>query len=274
MFNSRLRALAEQSLGDFLRQIERFPVILMAVRLLDRGARYDRRVKALNVSTGPYATTWLNLLGELLHSRRLESDAILYDLAGKAEELAERLEDDYPECAQMLRNEQSQPNPVWRLAESLTSLQGRGNTQDNLIKLLDSALLLGRPNGLALKRTVTRNVAQAGTRKRSDLRSLVLTDSVLDHFVHLHVLPTGGRIGVRSLSFRDFIAKLEERYGLCVDSSPPGMTISNDQLRANRAILERRLRDLGLLIGVNDAEAMKRLRPRFDPVTEDTNGVE
>ena len=43
------------------------------------------------------------------------------------------------------------------------------------------------------------------------------------------------------------------------------MTISNDLLRANRAILERRLRDLGLLVGVNDAEAMKHLRPRFEP---------
>ena len=44
------------------------------------------------------------------------------------------------------------------------------------------------------------------------------------------------------------------------------MTISNDLLQLNRAILERRLRDLGLLIGVNDAEAMKHLMPRFRPV--------
>jgi hypothetical protein len=29
--------------------------------------------------------------------------------------------------------------------------------------------------------------------------------------------------------------------------------------------LERRLRDLGLLVGVNDAESMKQLRPRFSP---------
>ena len=28
-------------------------------------------------------------------------------------------------------------------------------------------------------------------------------------------------------------------------------------------LLERRLRDLGLLVGVNDAEFMKHLRPRF-----------
>jgi hypothetical protein len=42
------------------------------------------------------------------------------------------------------------------------------------------------------------------------------------------------------------------------------MTISNDLLRLNRLVLERRLRDLGLLTGVNDAEAMKQLTPRFN----------
>ena len=46
------------------------------------------------------------------------------------------------------------------------------------------------------------------------------------------------------------------------------MTISNELLQRNRAILERRLRDLGLLVGVNDAEAMKRLSPRFEPAME------
>ena len=51
-----LRTLAEQSLDDFMRRIERFPVILMALRLLDRGARYDPKIKALGVSTRPYAT--------------------------------------------------------------------------------------------------------------------------------------------------------------------------------------------------------------------------
>ena len=45
---------------------------------------------------------------------------------------------------------------------------------------------------------------------------------------------------------------------------PPGVTISNEILGRNRAVLERRLRDLGLLIGVNDAERMKRLTPRFE----------
>jgi len=270
-----LRALAEQSLDDFMRRIERFPVILMALRLLDWSARYDRKIKikAQDIRTRPYATEWLKLLGELLHDRRSEAQAILYNLDHKAEELAERLAGDYPESAQILRNNASQPNPVWRLAESLTSLQGRKNTQGNVVSVIDSALLMGRPNGLALKRMVTRNVAEAGVRRRSEVRSLVFTDSVLDYLVHLHVLPSGSKPGVRPRSLKDFIQILKNRYGFCVDVAPPGMTISNDLLRANRAILERRLRDLGLLVGVNDAEAMKHLRPRFERPTEDEDGM-
>jgi len=213
------------------------------------------------------------MLGELLFDRREEARAVLYGLAVKAEQLAEKLEEDYPECAQMLRNAQSQPNPVWRLAESLTSLQGRKNTQGNVISLFDSASLTGRPNGLALKRAVFRNASSTGVRKRSEIRSLVFTDSVLDYLVHLHVLPSGNRNGVRTLSFKEFLHRIHERYGFCVDACPPGMTISNSLLQANRTMLEGRLRDLGLLVGVNDAEAMKRLRPRFEPTTEDHSGM-
>lgn len=270
----RLRLLSEQSLDDFMRRIESFPVILMALRLLDRGARYDRKIKALGISTRPSATAWLNLLGELLHDRRAEAKGLLDDLDRKAEALAERLQDDYPDAAETLRSTDSQPNPVWRLAESLTSLQGRGSTQGNLIKLLDSVLLTGRPNGLALKRTVARNIGVTATRSRSETRSVVLTDSALDYLVHLHLLRSGNRNGVRPLSFREFIHRLRDRYGFCVDATPPGMTISNDLLQANRATLERRLRDLGLLVGVNDAEAMKRLRPRFHLATEGEYGMD
>jgi hypothetical protein len=34
-------------------------------------------------------------------------------------------------------------------------------------------------------------------------------------------------------------------------------------LLRNKIYLERRLRDLGLLIGVNDAESMKQLKPHY-----------
>lgn len=272
--NHPLRGLAEQSFDDFMRRTERFPVILMALRLLDHSARYDPDIRRIKIPTRPYAGEWLNMLGDLLYGRRDEAQLILREMSRKVEQLAEKLEqDDYPEAAAMLRNE-SQSNPVWCLAESLTSLQGRKNTQRHLVQLLDSTLLMGRPNGLAEKRTTTRNIARTGTRKRREVRSLVFTDSVLDYLVHLHVLRSGNKPGVRPLSFRKFVQKLHERYGFCVDVAPPGMTISNDLLQANRAILERRLRDLGLLVGVNDAEAMKRLRPRFEPTTEDEHAMD
>ena len=271
--NRGLRTLAEQSLDDLMRRVERFPVILMALRLLDHGARYDPDIKKIKIPTRPYATEWLNMLGELLHDQRAEAKPLHHDMRRKAEELAEKLEGDYPEAVRMLRSE-IQENPVWRLAESLTSLQPRSNFQSNFISMLDSTFLSGRPNGLAAKRTTTRNIAGTGTRKRREVRSLVFTDSVLDYLVHLHVLRSGNKPGVRPLSFKEFILKLHDRYGFCVDVAPPGMTISNDLLQANRAILERRLRDLGLLVGVNDAEAMKRLRPRFEPTAEDEHGMD
>ena len=53
-----------------------------------------------------------------------------------------------------------------------------------------------------------------------------------------------------------------------IDRAPPGLPIPGDILMHNRAFLERRLRDLGLLTGVNDAERMKRLRPRFEARAE------
>jgi hypothetical protein len=246
----------------------------MELRLLDRWARTDRKIKSLGIPTKPYATTWLNLLGDLMHERRPEAEAIHYDLSRKAEELSVRLEEDYPEAARALRDVHSEPNPIGRLAEALTALQGRSNTQQNLVNLLDSSLLIGRPNGLASKRAVFRDTPANGGRKRSDLRSLVLSDSVLDYLVHLHVLRNGSRTGTRSLALKDFLRILHSRYGFCVDTSPPGMTISNDLLQGNRLVLERRLRDLGLLIGVNDAEAMKRLQPRFDPVGGDDRDLD
>ncbi|MDE0069129.1 MAG: hypothetical protein OXO48_05405 [Caldilineaceae bacterium] len=257
----RLRMLAEQSMDDFMRRVERFPVILMALRLLDYVARRNRKIKGLNIATTPDATAWINLLGDLLYNPCPEAQRILANIDDQSEELAEKLEDEYPEALGILRNVDNQTNPIWRLAEALTSLLGRGTRQRNMMRMIDSTLLIDQPHGLASKRTTTRN--STGTGKRRDTRSFVFTDSVLDYLVHLHVLPSGHKLGTRPLSFKAFMDTLRQRYGLTVDMAPDGMDISNDLLQANRAILERRLRALGLLIGVNDAEAMKRLVPRF-----------
>jgi hypothetical protein len=273
----RLRGVAEQSMDDFMRRIERFPVVLMGLRLLDHGARYDPKLKKKLAEPGiavrPYATAWLNLLGELLHQRREEAHAILNYLDRKAQELAELLKEDYPEAAAVLGNDVALPNPVWRMAESLTSLQGRKNTQANLITMVDSVLLIDRPNGLAIKRRVERKDAGGAGRKKREVRALTFTDPALEYLVHLHVLRRN-KGGYRPLPFKEFLRILAERYGFCIDVAPPGMTISNDVLQANRAVLERRLRDLGLLVGVNDAEAMKHLRRRFEPPGPEEDGLD
>jgi hypothetical protein len=187
--------------------------------------------------------------------------------------LADKLSGENPEVASLLGDESSNPNPAWRLAEGLCLLMSKSNLWGNLYGGLDGFLNVNRPNGLAAKRRIRQTDPVTGKRTR-EIRSLVFTDSVLDYLVHLHILPSGNRQGVRPISFKEFVHRLQDRYGFCVDVAPPGMTISNDLLQANRAILERRLRDLGLLVGVNDAEAMKRVRPRFEPATEDEHGVD
>jgi hypothetical protein len=79
-----LRGLAEQSIDDFMRRIQRFPQILMGLRLLDNGARYDPELRRLDIQKRPYATDWLNLLGDLLYDRREQAHQILYALERKS----------------------------------------------------------------------------------------------------------------------------------------------------------------------------------------------
>ncbi len=258
-----LRILAEQSMEEFRRRLERLPVVLMALRFLDQGARYDPILKKRAVETTPYATNWINMLGDISFRRCDEAQPILYEMHRKAELLAEALNEDYVEAAEILRGEATQENPVWRLAEALTFLQGRKNAQNNITALLDSCLLLDRPNGLAVKRFITRTTVLPGTKARGEARCVTFSDSVLDYLVHLHVLRPGGRLNCRPLAFSQFVDVLRDRYGFFIDRAPAGMTVSNELLQANRSALERRLRDLGLLMGVNDAESMKHVCPRF-----------
>ena len=263
--DTRLRGLAEQSLDDLMRRVERIPVVLMLLRVLDYAVRHNKRVKTQEIPRGPYATEWLNLLGDVLHERHKEASFIHRQMDDDGERLADALHDEYPAAAEALRNDDSEPNPIRRLASALTPLLG-ANHRGNLMGMVDSTLQVGRPNGLAQKRFTTRGGHTAGSgRRRRDVRSLIFADSVLDYLAHLQLLRSGngGQQGQRALSFTEFLSRIRERYGFHVDAAPPGMTISNELLQANRAILERRLRDLGLLTGVNDAEAMKRLHARF-----------
>ncbi len=261
---TRLRGLAERSMDDLMRRLERVPVVLMTLRLLDYSARANKRVATRDISTRPYATEWLNLLGDLLHERHDEAPFIHRQMDDWGDTLAEQLQLDYPAAAEVLRNEKSEPNPIRRLATALTPLMG---LRGNLMGMVDSTLQVGRANALALKRVTTRgaSIGSSGKRRR-DVRALVLGDAVLDYLVHLHLLRSSNDgLGLRALSLARFVRRIRERYGFHVDAAPGGMTVSNELLQENRRILERRLRDLGLLVGVNDADAMKRLHARFTP---------
>lgn len=261
--DTRLRGLAERSMDDLMRRVERVPVVLTTLRLLDYLARFNKRVTT-DTTTRPYATEWLDLLGALLHGRHAEAPFIHRQMDDHSETLAEQLEADYSDEAEVLRDDKSEPNPIRRLAAAVTPLMGLSR---HLIGMVDSTMQVGRPNALALKRVTTRGASTAGSGRRPrDLRALVMGDSALDHLVHLHLLRSGNAgLGLRALSLTDFLRKIRERYGFHVDAAPSGTAISNELLQRNRRFLERRLRDLGLLIGVNDAEAMKRLQPRFAP---------
>ena len=212
-----IRTLAEQTMDDFMRRMERFPVVLMVLRLLDYQARTNRNIKKQNISTRPYATDWLNLLGDILHERHAQTKRIFGRIEDDAEKLAEKLAEKYPEAASILDDDQR--NPAWRLAGGLMTLMDPG-VRRNFISMIDSILLTGRPNGMTARRTTTRGGGNA-TRRKRDVRSLLFTDSVLDYLVHLHLLPGGSRPGVRSLSFKEFIDTLRDRYGFHVDAAPP-----------------------------------------------------
>jgi hypothetical protein len=120
-------------------------------------------------------------------------------------------------------------------------------------------MMTDQPNGLSIKRRVLRS--QSGSNRRIDLRSIVLTTPLLEFLVHRHLYRTATEPA--PLSLQGFIKLLRDRYGLYIAQEPPGQPIPQEMLLRNKAYLERRLRDLGLLIGVNDAESMKQLKPHY-----------
>ena len=95
----RIRTRAEQSMDDYMRRMERLPVLLLVLRLLDYHARDNQRIKNHDIATRPYATDWLNLLGNLLHDRHPEALRIRNRIEDDADKLVEELADDYAEVA-------------------------------------------------------------------------------------------------------------------------------------------------------------------------------
>lgn len=256
-----LRDLSEASMAEAVRCFERLPFQMMLLRVLDDRVSTDRRLREQLPPKAPDPVAFINLLGEVYQGRHPRAEVILDVFHEDCQRLADGLapEGEAPEVAERLRS--SRENPARCLAEALCDLMGDRSQRVNYMQAFESALMTDQPNGLALKRRVTRE--QRGTRRSMDLRSLVLNPPLLDFLVHRHLRKAAKGKPFHPLSLPDFLARLRERYGLYVDREPPGHPIPQELLLRNKACLERRLRDLGLLIGVNDAESMKQLRPRY-----------
>ena len=255
-----LRDLAENSMVECVRRYERLPVRMMLLRVLDNSASDDEDLKRELPSSFPNSIDRINFLGGIYQARHPESAFLLRDLKKDCQKLADALEDQSPEVATRLR--QSEVSPALRLAEALCELMGDNLQRQNFMKTLESALLTDQPNGLAIKRRAQRTI-QNGAKQQMDQRAIVLQAPMLDFLVHRYLRKAAKGKPRKPLSLQTFLRLLRERYGLYIDQEPPGQPISQTLLLDNKAKLERRLRDLGLLIGVNDAESMKQLQPRY-----------
>ena len=259
--DGKLRNASEAAMSGALARYERLPTLMMLARVLDDRVSHHPRLRNNLPSRQPDPTAWIELLGTVYHGQHERSDSILERLDEDCTRLAEVLqrENEAPEVAQSLGNEQI--NAALRLAEALVELHGRDTQGRQFAKALDSSLMPNRPNGLTFKRRVQRS--EGGLRRSVDLRSIVLSNALLDFLVHRHLRKDGKDRMQRRLTLRQFLDILRDHYGLHVDREPEGLSVPQDLLRANKHWLERRLRDLGLLVGVNDAESLKQLRPRF-----------
>lgn len=254
-----LRALSEASAADAVRRYERLPTITMLLRLLEDQAR-DLELKS-SPARSPDATDWINLLGDLLHGRHGESEEAHKALRKDCRKLAGALEEAREASAVADGLRDGNVSPALRLAEGLVDLMGNTNQRGNYMKALESCFMSNQPHGLSQKRRVRRS--EGGAQRPVDLRSIVLPPALLDFLVHRHLRKATKGRHERLLSLRRFLDLLRDSYGLHVDREPPGLPVPQVLLQRNKAWLERRLRDLGLLVGVNDAESMKQLQARY-----------
>ena len=257
--NTRLHDLSEQSFEECVRLLDQAMISMAQIRILS-ALLWDDPDLARSKPNGPDTSPWLKLLADVRKGRHDVSGLTLRDVRLKNSRLAEKLETAgiEPDAIDILRSTQSSQEPVQTAAEALCAMMGEKLLRTQHFKFLDSCLMVNEPHGLGRKRRVSRSLA-GRKRKMMDVRSVILSNTVLETLVHLHLV---GRQGI--LSFAEFLRILRERYGIWVDECPPGVPASREDLLKNRAMLERRLRDLGLLVGVNDAEFMKHLRPRFE----------
>lgn len=254
--NYELRLLSEAVMAEAVRGVERLPQLLALARVLDDTVRSEEGLRL--PGTAPDPTAWFALLGDVLHERLPEAASIRGSLGRDCRRLADRLAASDPDRATHVSD--TTVHPAWRLAACVVALMG-DKPRRLAVSCLTSALLADRPHGLAVTRRVQRTVD--GKARSVVARSVVLPSTALDYLVHRHVLLARRGNPATVLSLPKFLEILRERHGLYVDREPPGHAIPQEALARNRQALERQLRDLGLLVGVNDAEHMKRVQPRY-----------
>lgn len=269
----QLRDFSEQSGVLVRQQLSRLSATLMYMRLLDFYVQTESDIPRKDLpDSAPDAANWLNLLGEVAKGTHSESrDAERY-FRSRCRSLVEasKTASSAELRVDILSNEADEQRHGVRLAEALTLALEEGAGTDKVLGFFAAALMTDEPNGLARRRRVTLRKSGVGGRKTADVASFVLTNTVLEYLVHRHLRKTGKGKKPQALSLPTFLKVLRERYGFHIDQSPPNMVVPNELLQRNRRVLERRLRDLGLLVGVNDAEQMKKLRARYEaePDTE------
>jgi hypothetical protein len=262
-----LRNYSEQS-GTLIRQaLNRTPATLMYMRLLDFFVSTESDISRAELpSLAPDATQWLELLGSISCGTHNESRDAERFFRSKIRALIDAAATDATASfrSDILMAESDGRNYGRRLAEALTLAYEDVAGVDKLNQFLTSSLMTDEPNGLARRRKLTvRRVSSRGQRRTGDIVSFVLTNTVLEYLVHRHLHRNGKARKKRELSYPEFLSVLRERYGFYVDQSPTNMEVPSELLQRNRRVLERRLRDLGLLSGVNDAERMKKLKARY-----------
>lgn len=264
-----LRQLSEESSQILFRGLGNIPKILMCMRIIDDEVTSDEHLRKSLPTRQPLATEYIDLLGSIFFSSHPDSRDIHRSISKACMKIADTLsnEEIESEIQDVLTKEE---NPISRLSEALCLLMGDKAHYTRYMQVVNSALMVDKVNGLSQKRKMSQK-NKIGRISRFDVYSIILTNPMLDFIVHRHLRKSAKGKGAKPLTFIDLLKILKERYGLYVDESPPGMSIPVEKLLHNKRILERRLRDLGVLVGVNDAESMKRLKQRYRAVGDEQN---
>lgn len=248
--SNSLRRFAEESFDRLVEQCPYIAEISICLRILDYMAR-SLRLKGVP-DPEPDPAPRMDYLGRLLTDQTMsEYHEVKLGLKMKCNDLLEVL-DEAEHASYRCVLEDESTHPARKLAEVVCLMMNRQKQGYLFAKCMDSCLMVDVPNGFAAKRY-----------QKKDRRSIRLSNTALDYIVHRHLIKANKNLNQRSLSLGDILCLLQDNYGFFIDEAPPGMSIPSETLQTNRHFFERRLRDLGLLIGVNDAESMKRLQQRY-----------